>query len=109
MADYIALSQTAHIKLLLGIDKADATYDDLIQLLIFNAKQYVEDYCGFNEDELDYDLEHLIDQMVVEDFNKVGNQGLESSSFSGVSENYRNGYSDHIMKRLKRHRRLRVL
>lgn len=59
--------------------------------------------------EIPAELEFLIPVMVKEDKNKDGSEGLSSKGVSGISENYIEGYSDSIMKILKRYRKIVVL
>ena len=59
--------------------------------------------------EIPAELEFLMPVMVKEDENKDGSEGLSSRGVSGISENYIEGYSDSIMKILKRYIKIVVL
>lgn len=93
------------IKRLLGIE--DATKDDLLLLLIDNAIQFAINYTH-NEHCLGI-IESTIIKMVVVDYNKLGSEGLNSESYSGVSFNYQQSYSEDIMAALRAHRKVRVI
>jgi len=91
------------IKVLLGL--SDTTYDSLLNLLIAGAIEFAVDYCNLDEYS-NGSFDNLIVQMVLEDYGKFKNSGLDSVSFSGVSESYHDGYSDKVMKQLRKHRKL---
>jgi hypothetical protein len=81
------------IKLLIGPAAND---DELIELLISQAKSFLLLFCGLDSYDSKYDS--LIIRMVIEDFNKRGSEGINSRSFSGVSENYNEDpYSSLVM------------
>lgn len=86
------------LMVLLGISANDGK-EELLELLIKNAKTFATLYC--NLPEYSSDMDFIIMKMVVEDYNKIGSEGLESKSFSGVSENYIDGYSAGVLSQLK--------
>jgi hypothetical protein len=47
--------------------------------------------------------------MVIQDYNRMGAEGLNSESYSGVSFNYQATYSEDIMKQLRRYRKIGVI
>lgn len=92
------------IKLLLG-NSAD---DELIELLISQAKSFLLLFCNLTEYTSKYDS--LIIRMVVEDYNKMGSEGLKSKSFNGLSETFSDDpYSTLVMSQLRSYKRLRTL
>lgn len=93
------------IKAYLGI--TDTTQDVRLQLLIDMAKTFATDYCGLAT--YDTALDNTVVAMVVEDFNRIGDEGINSKSISGVSVAYTNGYSNRIMAALKQHRKMKVV
>ena len=93
------------IKLLLG-DAAANYSDTLIGLCLKMAINEVEEYCNR---ELDYSLELLAQRIAVIKLNRINTEGLASQSFSGVSENYINGYPADIQAALNRKRRIKVV
>ena len=86
------------LMILLGISANDDK-EELLELLIKNAKAFATFYC--NLPEYSSDMDFIIIKMVVEDYNKLGSEGLNSRSFSGVSESYIDGYSEAVLSQLK--------
>ena len=93
------------IKLLLNI--TDDSKDALLNELIDNATEFAQNYIN-NDDALDHLTGTLI-AMVIYDYNRMGTEGLTSENYSGVSFGYASGYSDDIMKQLRRYRKVRVI
>ena len=93
------------IKLLLNI--TDDSKDALLNELIDNATEFAQNYIN-NDDALE-NLTGTIIAMVIYDYNRMGTEGLTSENYSGVSFGYTSGYSDDIMKQLKRYRKVRVI
>ena len=93
------------IKLMLG--DAAANYSDaLINLCLKQALLEVEEYCGRS---LDASLELAAEKIAIIKLNRMNTEGLNSQSYSGVSENYIDGYPADIMAVLKRKRKLKVM
>lgn len=93
------------IKLLLG-DAAANHSDAQIEFAYEMALAEVEDYCRREADTV---LEMAAQQIAVIKLNRRNTEGLESQSFSGVSENYLDGYPDEIQKILRRKRKMKTL
>lgn len=93
------------IKLLLNI--TDESKDALLGELIDNATEFAKNYIN-NDDALD-NLTGTIIAMVIYDYNRMGTEGLTSENYSGMSFGYTAGYSDDIMKQLRRYRKVRVI
>jgi hypothetical protein len=93
------------IKLLLG-DAASNFSDALIGLCAKQALAEVEAYC---KREADYELEMAAEQIAIIKLLRMNTQGLASQSFSGVSENYIDGYPAEIQATLDRKRKIRVI
>lgn len=93
------------IKLLLNI--TDDSKDALLNELIDNATEFAQNYIN-NDDALE-NLTGTLIAMVIYDYNRMGTEGLTSENYSGVSFGYASGYSDDIMKQLKRYRKVRVI
>lgn len=93
------------VKLMLG--DAAANYSDAqIGLALKMAIAEVEDYC---HRELDYSLQLIAERIAIIKLNRMGTEGLNSMSVSGMSENYINGYPADIIATLNAKRRVRVL
>lgn len=92
------------INLLLG----GAASEELIELLIEQAQSFLLLFCNVTEYDSKYDS--LIIRMVVEDYNKMGSEGIKSKSFNGLSETYsEDPYSPLLMTQLRSYKRLRTL
>lgn len=93
------------IKLLLG-DAANNYSDALIGLCAKRALAEVEAYCNRAAD---YELEQVAVDIAIIRLNRMNTEGLASQSYSGVSENYIDGYPAEILAVLNRKRKLKVL
>lgn len=93
------------LKIMLG-DAAANFSDALIGLCLKQALAEVEAYCNR---ELDYELEVCAQRIAILKLNRMGSEGLASQGYSGVSENYIDGYPQDILAILKRKRRLKVI
>lgn len=93
------------IKLLLG-DTAESFTDEQIGLCLKLALAEVEAYCGR---QLDYELEVIAERIAIIKLNRINSEGLLSQAYSGVSENYVEGYPADILAVLNRKRKLKVL
>lgn len=92
------------IKLLLGISSSEK--DALLNLLIM---QCTDEALDFTHREDDCDLSSAIQQMVIYKYNRLGTEGLDSESYSGVSYHYTSDYPDNIIRMLKRYRKVVIL
>ena len=93
------------IRILLG--DAAANYSDAqIGLALKMAIAEVEDY---THRELDYSLELIAERIAIIKLNRMGTEGLNSLSVSGMSENYINGYPADILATLNAKRKIRVM
>lgn len=93
------------IKLLLG-DTAESFTDEQIGLCLKWALAEVEAYCGR---QLDYELEVIAERIAIIKLNRINSEGLLNQAYSGVSENYVEGYPADILAVLNRKRKLKVL
>lgn len=93
------------IKLLLNI--ADESKDALLEELIDNAEEFALNYT--NNTAAMTSLTGTIIAMVIYDYNRMGTEGLTSENYSGVSFGYTAGYSDDIMKQLKKFRKVKTI
>ena len=93
------------IKLLLG-DTAESFTDEQIGLCLKWALAEVEAYCGR---QLDYELEVIAERIAIIKLNRINSEGLLSQAYSGVSENYIDGYPADILAVLNRKRKIKFL
>lgn len=88
------------VKLLLGL--TDSSKDKLIEVLIDGA---VEDAVAITGNKYIQDeLPNTIAKMVVYNYNRLGTEGLETESYSGVTYNYSDGYPQDILNTLNKKR-----
>lgn len=93
------------IKLLLG-DAASNYSDAQIGLCLKHAIAEVEAYCNRS---IDYELELMAEKIAIIKLNRLNSEGLTGQSFSGVSENYIDGYPAEILSVLNRKRKIKVV
>lgn len=93
------------IKILLG-EAAINFSDAQIALALKMALAEVEAYCNR---EPDATLELAAEKIAVIKLNRLNTEGLASQSFSGVSENYIDGYPADIVAVLNRKRKLKTI
>lgn len=93
------------IKLLLG-DAASNYSDAQIGMCLKHAIAEVEAYCNRN---IDYELELMAEKIAIIKLNRLNSEGLTGQSFSGVSENYIDGYPAEILSVLNRKRKIKVV
>ena len=93
------------IKLMLSI--IDDTADDLLNTLIAICKEEAYIYC--NLPEYNEKLDNIVVFMVIEKYNRIGSEGTESQSASGISATNESFYSEKIVKMLNKHRRVRCV
>ena len=93
-----------NIKLLLGLtdDSKDETLMVLIERCTNEAKNYTH-----NDSIVGY--ENVIDDMVIYSFNRLGTEGLDKESYSGVTFDYSSDYPESILRQLRSHRKIMVL
>lgn len=93
------------IKLLLNIVNDDK--DDLIQTLISLCKDEAIDYCNLTE--YNSKLDSAVIMMVIERYNRLGSEGLGSTTSSGIKEEYLSNYSDNIIRKLQKNRKVKCV
>lgn len=93
------------IKTLLG-DAATNYSDAEIALAYRLACAEIETYCGRD---LDNVLDLIANQIAVIKLNRRNTEGLANQSYSGVSENYIDGYPAEIKAILNRKRKIKTI
>lgn len=96
-----------NIKAMLG-DSAGNYADEQILMCVEMAKAEVEAYCNRHID-TDSVLEVCVARIAVIKLNRINTEGLTGQSYSGVSENYIDGYPADIVAVLNRKRKLKVV
>lgn len=92
------------IKLLLGL--YDETKDDLLTILI---EQAIDEALAYTHNDCVDELDTSIIAMVVYKYNRIGTEGVESESYSGVKFDYSADYPESIMRGLRSKRKVVVL
>ncbi len=98
------MTEIYKLKLLLDIPESDKTKDEVLALLIEQARGYLLSYCHI--DFADETMLPVILNMAAEDFGRIGGEGVSYRTASGTSEGYRGDYSPRIMTKLRGWRRL---
>lgn len=93
------------IKLLLNLAGDDK--DELIQTLISLCKDEAVDYC--NLEDYDAKLDSAVIQMVIERYNRLGSEGLSSTTSSGIKEEYFGNYSNPVIRKLQKNRKVKCV
>lgn len=93
------------IQTMLG-DTASNYTNAQINLCIKHAKAEVKSYCNR---ELDEELELCAQKIAIVKLNRLNSEGLASQSYSGISENYVDGYPADIMAVLNSKRKIKVV
>lgn len=93
-----------NIKMLLGLTTDEK--DPILNLLIM---QCIDDARQFTHREDTWEMNSLIEQMVVYRYNVLGAEGLTSEGYSGLSYHYTNDYPENILNSLKRLRKLVIV
>ena len=91
----------------MAILNLDSTQETLLYALKDMAEQEFCDYC--HRDNIPAEAESLIVKMVLTLYNKREAMGINSQSFSGISETFIDGYSQDIKKQLNRYRKLTLV
>lgn len=93
------------IKLLLG--EAAANYSDAQIALAY--KMALAEVEAYTKREADAVLELCAEKIAVVKLNRSNTEGLASQSYSGVSENYLDGYPEDIQMILRGKRKIKVV
>lgn len=93
------------IKILLNL--SDVNQDDLLDVLIGICKDEAMEYCNLNV--YSSNLDSAVIQMVIERYNRIGTEGVTSVSSSGIKEEYSYNYSQHIINKLKKNRKVKCV
>ena len=94
------------IKILLGLGN-DESRDELLNVLIALCKDEAIDFCNLKE--YSNKLDSAVINMVIERYNKIGTEGLTSVSTNGIDENYIDGYSEIVLSKLRKNRKVKCV
>lgn len=92
------------IKLLLGL--TDGSKDNILNILI---EQALEEATSYTHNDCFPELDTVVAKMVVYNYNRLGTEGVDTETFSGVSYDYSTDYPDNIMRVLKANKKAVLL
>lgn len=93
------------IKILLGL--TNDSKDELLSVLIALCKDEAIDFCNLKE--YSAKLDSAIIGMVIERYNKIGTEGVTSVSTNGINESYVDGYSEIVLSKLRKNRKVKCV
>lgn len=96
------MASLENVKILLGI--TDNSQDDLLNLYISRAEQFVKTYC--NIEEIPAELDSVIEDIAVFRYRMNGVENIKSETKGSLSETYRDSLPDDILSQLSRYRRV---
>lgn len=99
------MNYLANLKLLLGLTGTEK--DALLSLLLEQATAAFLDYT--NRDEVPTNASAAVLSLAVSSYNRLGTEGLESTSYSNINEKYSNTLTEVEKASLNRWRRLKLL
>lgn len=99
------MAQLEKLKIRLGIKTTDE--DDLLMMLLDDAKGEILDYC--NRDVLLPKMESLQRELAIIYYNRMGSEGESSRSEGGVSVSYSTVIPESLKSRLRSYRRLKAV
>ena len=79
----------------------------VLETLVDMCKDEAAQYC--NLEIYTERLDNAVVQMVVERFNRLNNEGVESTSASSINEKFINGYSQSTISMLNKNRKIKVV
>ncbi|MEG1415684.1 MAG: phage head-tail connector protein [Clostridium sp.] len=81
--------------------------EGLVSDLIKDTIEEVKEYINFTDgDTMPLGCEGIVKDLVIIKYNKQGSEGLQSESYSGVSQSYLDDIPKDIKRRLNRYRKL---
>lgn len=79
----------------------------VLETLVDMCKDEATQYC--NLEIYTERLDNAVVQMVIERFNRLNNEGVESTSASSINEKFINGYSQSTISMLNKNRKIKVV
>jgi hypothetical protein len=98
------MAQIDTLRTLLQIDDFDSSQDALLNELIEQCEaEYLR---RTHQNETD---KSIVNAMVIEKYNRLGNEGVQSIGYSGINETYESDYSESVQKLIRSKTRLVTL
>jgi hypothetical protein len=101
------MSSLDNVKLILEIDLDDESEDDLLNLYISRASNFVKSYCSVTE--ISSELAELVEDIAVYNYRNKGIENIKSEGKGSLSESYRDSLPKDYIQRLNQHRRLKFV
>jgi Phage gp6-like head-tail connector protein len=96
-----------NVRILLGLDYLESKQEDLINLYLSRATNFVKSYCKVTE--IPLDLETVIEDIAVIKFRLHGVEGVKSEGKGSISETYIESLPADIINQLNTYRSIKVL
>lgn len=94
------------IKILLGLSNTEEQ-DEILETLVSLCKDEAIDFC--NLEAYNNKLDSAVIQMVIERYNKLGTEGLTGVSTNGIKEEHIDGYSETVLSKLRKNRKVKCV
>lgn len=94
------------LQALLGPTANDQRRLATLSALVEICKDEATQYC--NLDEYTEKLDNAVVQMVLQRFNRMNNEGVDSTNASGINESFHDGYTKEVMNMLQKNRRIKT-
>lgn len=101
------MKELDELKLRLSIPAKEHEKDAILSLLLRRAGAWARDFTRCGDDVTGPDSDIVV-EMAAHDYALLGAEGVKGRSLSGLSESYAHDYPEHIMARLRAHRRMAV-
>lgn len=98
---------TANVMTLLDLDDGETAK---VTILVEDADSEAAAYINYKAGAINYGgIDAVIRDMAIEKYNLLGNEGINSRAYGGISESYIDGYAPSIYKRLNAYRIIRTM
>lgn len=94
------------LQALLGPTANEAHRLATLTALVEMCQEEARDYCNLSE--YSAKLDNAVVQMVLQRFNRMNNEGVDSTNASGIHESFHDGYTKEVMSMLQKHRRIKT-
>jgi hypothetical protein len=95
------------VKILLGIDVNDTSQDNVLNLYLSRATNFVLNYC--NLEEIPVGLDSVVEDIAILKYRLKGVEGIKSEGKGSLSESYIDSLPLDIIRELNRYRRIEFI
>ncbi|WP_027725432.1 phage head-tail connector protein [Tuberibacillus calidus] len=96
-----------NVKILLGIDVNDTSQDNVLNLYLSRATNFVLNYC--NLEEIPVGLDSVVEDIAILKYRLKGVEGIKSEGKGSLSESYIDSLPLDIIRELNRYRRIEFI